>query len=173
MQTCISVRICFEQHSTNLYFFSIFTNYLHQPGQQVRHSSGRDRLLQGSEYLERTASVVTWWAAQSCLQSHAAELLLQVETWRSGGKGLTVRESYMSKVGTVSLYMGIVMMIIINITTWLSVFEHWYHVLEKVCQLDSALWNVVLWWNVFMAPQWPICSRKRQHRFTIRYTQTK
>lgn len=57
----------------------MFTHHFHKPGQQVGDSVGAYRLTEGSEHLEGAPGVVARRTAQSRLQGHVTELLLQVE----------------------------------------------------------------------------------------------
>lgn len=52
--------------------------------------------------------------------------------------------------------------------TWLGLFKNRHDVSQKICQLPSALWGLVLWWNVFMAPQWSVRSTKKCISLTLR-----
>lgn len=46
------------QRRANLHFLSMLTDDLHQPGQQVGDSVGRDGLPEGSKHLKGTSGIV-------------------------------------------------------------------------------------------------------------------
>lgn len=76
---CVTVQVSFFSSFSHLDFIAMFSHHLHESRDEVGHGVVVNWLLEGPEDLEGASGIVTRGAAQSRLQGHVAQLLLQVE----------------------------------------------------------------------------------------------